>query len=314
VPWVKKATESQRADFGGRIFPEDPQWQLARKVLTAMGFDFTRGRLDRSTHPFTSLIGTGDVRLTIRTRGEDLSEAVLTTLHEGGHALYDQGFAEADRGMLVGDAPSMGLHECQARLWENHVGRSEAFWRYVFPSLLYLFGKAVTGLDAGMFHRSVAHVRPGSIRTSADEMSYHLHILLRYELENALLSGALGVSDLRAAWNEKSRALLGVVPASDKVGVLQDSHWAGAAFGYFPCYTIGSLYGAQLIETYAREHALEDELGRGEFAPLLGWLRTHVHALGYRYSAEETVERATGTGLDASAFFRHLETRYGPRE
>jgi carboxypeptidase Taq len=312
VPWVKKASKVPQAKISGPSFAEDPQWELARRLLTAVGFDFSRGRLDRSTHPFTSLIGGGDVRLTIRTRADDLSEVVLTTLHEGGHALYDQGFAKADRGMLVGDAPSMGLHECQARLWENHVGRSEAFWRYLYPTVRDLFGDAVAGLDASAFRRSVAHVRPGAIRTSADEMSYHLHILLRYELENALISGQLGVPDLRAAWNEKSGALLGVVPASDKEGVLQDSHWAGGAFGYFPCYTIGSLYGAQLIEAYAREHGLEDELGRGQFAPLLSWLGAHVHALGHRYSAEETVERATGTGLDASAFFRHLESRYGP--
>ena len=235
--------------------------------------------------------------------------AVLAALHEGGHGLYDQGFDPDDRHTLLSEAPSMGLQESQARLWENHVGRSRAFWDYVFPSLPKLFPDAMKGLDAESFYRDVNVVRPGLIRVAADEISYHLHIVLRYELEVALISGALGIRDLPAVWNERSASLIGARPASDREGVLQDVHWSLGMFGYFPTYTLGSLYAAQLAETYARAHPLEDEIRRGEFSGLLSWLRTNIHRLGQRSSAEEIIEKATGKGLDASAFFRHLERK-----
>jgi carboxypeptidase Taq len=167
------------------------------------------------------------------------------------------------------------------------------------------------GLDADALYRAVNIVRPEAIRVEADEMSYHLHILLRYELEVALLSGALPVGDLPAAWSERSAALIGVIPSSDREGVLQDVHWAAGDFGYFPTYTLGSLYAAQLAETYARSRPLEAEIERGEFGGLLGWLRTHVHVLGNRLSAEEIVIKTTGAGLDSAAFFRHLERKFG---
>ena len=313
VPWVRAVSEATppHRDFKGRRFPEEPQWQLARRVLLQMGFDFDEGRIDRSTHPFTTMIGAGDIRLTIRTREDDPTESVLTTLHEGGHALYDQGFLKADRHSLLGDAPSMGLHECNARLWENHIGRSEAFWRFLLPGLRDAFGELAAGFDVGAVLHAVARVRKGTNRTRADEMSYHLHIILRYELEKALISGNLKVSDLRGVWNEQSRDLIGIEPTTDLDGVLQDSHWSGGMFGYFPTYTIGSLYAAQLMETYARSHPLTDEVSRGELGALLGWLRTNIHVQGYRYPSEELVTRVTGIGLDPSAFFRHLAGRYG---
>jgi len=313
VPWVRALSDNSRPDrdFRGRTFAAEPQWQLARGLLRQMGFDFDRGRLDGSTHPFTTMIGAGDIRLTIRTREDDPTESVLTTLHEGGHALYDQGFLKEDRHSLIGDAPSMGLHECNARLWENHVGRSEAFWRFLLHTLRENLGDVAAGLDIGAYLHAVARVRASTNRTRADEMSYHLHIILRYELEQALIACELKVSELRRAWNEKSRNFIGVEPQSDLEGVLQDSHWSGGMFGYFPTYTIGSLYAAQLVETYARSHPLEDEVSQGLFTPLLGWLRTHIHAHGHRYPSEELVTRATGTGLDAAAFFRHLTARYG---
>ncbi|HMI95452.1 MAG TPA: hypothetical protein VK479_03005, partial [Micropepsaceae bacterium] len=212
VPLVQRASEataSWTALPRGRRFSEQGQWELSRRILAAIGFEFERGRLDRSTHPFTMDAGQNDIRLTIRIAEDDPSKAVLTVLHEGGHALYDQGFASSDRDSMLGDAPSMGLHESQSRLWENHVGRSLAFWRYLYPTLGSLFSDAMDGLDVESFHRAVNLVRPGMIRVDADEMSYHLHILLRYELEIALLSGDLAVPDLRAAWNERSAALIG---------------------------------------------------------------------------------------------------------
>ena len=309
VPLVREANPGPDRLLHGHRFVEAGQWDLCRQLLAAMGFEFERGRLDRSTHPFSLLAGTNDVRLTIRVDESDLPTAVLAALHEGGHGLYDQGFDPDDRDTLLAEAPSMGLQESQSRLWENHVGRSRAFWDYVFPSLQRLFPHAVKGLDAETFYRGVNTVRPGLIRVAADEVSYHLHIVLRYELEVALVSGSLGVRDLPAVWNERSASLIGARPASDREGVLQDVHWSLGMFGYFPTYTLGSLYAAQLAETYAREHPLADEIRRGEFGGLLAWLRANIHRIGQNLPAEEIIEKATGKGLDTAAFFRHLEAK-----
>ena len=310
VPLVQRASEAT-ASWDGKLkgwrFPDAAQWELCRRVLGAIGFSFERGRLDRSTHPFTLDAGQNDIRLTTRIAEDDLSSAVLATLHEGGHGLYDQGFAPADRDSLLGEAPSMGLHESQSRLWENHVGRSRAFWHYLLPTLGTLFPDALAGLDAETLYRSVNVVRRGANRVSADEMSYHLHILLRHELEIALLSGSLSVNDLPAAWNARSAALIGARPSTDREGVLQDVHWSLGLFGYFPTYTLGSLYAAQLAESYERQHDLAGEIRAGHFDGLLAWLRANVHQLGNRFSAEEIIMRATGKGLDAAAFFRRCE-------
>ncbi len=313
VPLVRRLSENNISADGriaGRHFPEAGQWHLCRRMLGAIGFDFERGRLDRSTHPFTLQAGVDDVRLTIRPREGDLSAAVMASLHEGGHGLYDQGFLESDRDCLLGEGPSMGLHESQSRLWENHVGRSEEFWVHWFPEVARQFPEAAFGLDAAALYRAVNVVRPGVNRVGADEMSYHLHILLRYELELALLSGSLSVADLPAAWNQRSVELIGVRPGTDRDGVLQDVHWSLGMFGYFPTYTLGSLYAAQLAEAYSREQPLADEIRRGDFAGLLGWLRRKVHQLGNRHSAEKIVTLATGKGLDAEAFFRHVERKF----
>jgi carboxypeptidase Taq len=314
VPMVANAAEATRRYDGllkGRTFAESGQWELCRHVLTAMGFDFKRGRLDRSTHPFSADAGTNDTRLTIRADESDLAFAVLAAVHEGGHGLYDQGLDPADRDSLLGHLQSMSLHECQARLWENHVGRSLGFWRFLVPKLRDLFPDAMKGVDAEMLYRSVNVVKPDAVRVNADELSYHLHIVLRYELEVALVSGSLQARDLPDAWREQSRALLGWAPEHDREGVLQDVHWAGGNFGYFPTYTLGSLYAAQLMESYAKSHDVDAEIGRGEFAGLLGFLRENVHRLGQRFTPEETIVKATGKDLDSSAFFRHLERKFG---
>jgi carboxypeptidase Taq len=312
VPMVKDASASAAASsdpLAGRRFAEDRQWELCRQLLASIGFEFARGRLDRSTHPFTLFAGVNDVRITIRVDESDPTEAVLAALHEGGHGLYDQGFDPADRDSLLGEAPSMGLHECQSRLWENHIGRSRAFWHYAFGLLRELFPDSVAGLDGDTFYRAVNIVRPGVNRVAADEMSYHLHIVLRYELEVALLAGSLQTRDLPGIWSERSAALIGAVPSSDREGVLQDVHWSLGMFGYFPTYTLGSLYAAQLAETYARDHTLWEDVQRGQFGGLLSWLRTHVHRVGQRLPAEEIITRATGLGLDTGAFFRYLQAK-----
>jgi len=313
---VREASAATAADaglFDGRFFPDADQAEYCRWLLTAIGFQFERGRLDRSTHPFTLYAGMNDVRLTMRVDERDVLSTILAVLHEGGHALYDQGFASADRDSLLGDAPSMGMHECQARLWENDIGRSRAFWHFAFPHLRDAFPDAVKGLNAEAMYRAANVVKPGANRVNADEMSYHLHIVLRYELEVALLAGSLSVRDLPAVWNERSASLIGVTPSSDRDGVLQDVHWSLGSFGYFPSYTLGSIYGAQLIETYSRDHALEREIERGEFHNLLEWLRTRVHRVGHRLDAEQIVENATGSTLNTEPFFRHLQSKLSTR-
>lgn len=309
VPLVERWSESTAACatlLQGRSFAEPGQWQLCREILCAVGFDFQRGRLDRSTHPFTAQTGLHDVRLTIRVHEDDLPRAVLTTLHEGGHGLFDQGFLASDRDSLLGDSPSMGLHESQSRLWENHLGRSRSFWERWFPRIQSLFPNAADGLSPEHFHRAVNAVHRGTSRVGADEVSYHLHVLLRYELELALIAGELTVSELPAAWNERSRSLLGVVPSSDREGVLQDSHWAVGMFGYFPSYTIGSLYAAQLADAFLASAGRAGELNADDAPHLLAWLRLHIHQPGHRDGAEETIRNATGELLDSTAFMNHI--------
>ena len=315
VPLVQAATE-KTASWPDKLmrtrkFPEAKQWDLVRNLLVAIGFDFSRGHLDRATHPGTTAVGFDDVRLALRTSDDDLAEAILTALHEGGHGLYDQGWAEEDRNTLLAQAPSMGMHEAQARFWENHVGRSASFWRYFYPHMRKTLGDAVMGLDGEKFFQATNRVAPTLIRATADELSYHLHVLLRYELEVALISGDLAVKDLPGAWNERSRTLIGAVPSSDREGVLQDGHWAAGMFGYFPTYTLGSLYAAQISETYGRDHKLDDEIARGEFGPLRGWLKKNIYDAGDRLPAEDLIAKVTGKGLDTAAYFRHVEKKFG---
>lgn len=314
IPLVRTWSERKRIPANGlhdRHFPETGQWEFCRRVLAEVGFDLTRGRLDRSTHPFTMLAGCHDIRLTTRIDEMNLASGVLTTLHEGGHGLYDQGFLATDRDWLLGEAPSMGLHESQSRLWENHIGRSEEFWAHWLPSLKAIFPSSANGLSSQGIAESINVVRAGVNRVTADEVSYHLHVLLRYELERALLSGDLSVPDLPGVWNERTEVLFGNVPEDDREGVLQDVHWSLGIFAYFPSYTVGNLYAAQLVEAYEQNQPLMAEISHGEFTPLLTWLRRHIHQLGNREGAEELVIHATGKGLDTAAFLRHLERRYG---
>ena len=313
LPLVQETTHktSTWPDGITRAVPSTKLWDVCHEVLDAIGFDFTRGHLDRATHPGTTALGFDDIRLALRPNHEDLLEAVLTTLHEGGHGLYDQGLAPQDRATLLAQAPSMGMHEAQARLWENHIGRSLAFWTFLFPKLRDTLGTLMQGLDAGKFFQAANRVRPSLIRATADELSYHLHVLLRYELELGMISGDLKVADLAQAWNERSVSLIGIGPTSDLTGVLQDGHWASGMFGYFPTYTLGSLYAAQLSETYAKTSQRDEQIARGEFTPLRSWLRDNIFSSGDRIPTEELVTRVTGRGLDVDAYFRHITAKFG---
>ncbi len=291
-------------------FPGEAQEAFCRALLDDMGFSFSRGRVDRSTHPFTTMLGEDDVRLTLRFRPENPLSAIFATLHEGGHALYDQGYPVELHDTLLAEAPSTGIHESQARLWENHVGRSAAFWAHYLPRLKSRFPAALGALDAAGFQRAVNVVQPTLIRAEADEVTYNLHILMRYELETALLSGDLPVLDLPSAWNESSRKWLGIAPGTVGDGCLQDVHWAGASIGYFPTYTIGNLYAAQLAESYVAQADLDAQLASGNLRPLRDWLATNVYQWGCRLTAEEIIRKATGRGLEADAYFRHLAARF----
>ena len=296
------------------FYAEDRQRDFCITLLEDMGFDFSRGRLDRSTHPFTMMAGENDVRLTIRSDTHDPLAAVLATLHEGGHALYDQGLPAQLHGSLLADAPSMGVHESQARLWENHVGRSAAFWSHYFPKLERAFPAALGNVSARQFHRALNVIAPGWNRVAADEATYNLHVLVRYELEIALLDGDLAVGDLPGAWNERYRHYLGVAAAGPRDGCLQDVHWALGELGYFPTYTIGNLYAAQLVDAYARSHDLSAELAHGDLRSLRGWLASNVYAHGAELDAEDLIEAATGHRLDPEPFFRRLEQRVAELE
>ncbi len=309
VPDWAERTQRHASQAPRGEFPVGVQLQFCGSLLADMGFEPARGRLDRSTHPFTMMIGDDDVRLTIRAFPHEPTSAVFATLHEGGHALYDQGLPRALHGMLLADGPSMGLHESQARLWENHVGRSAAFWEHYFPKLAELFPAALAGGDARSVQRSIAVVAPSLNRVAADEATYNLHILVRYELELALLEGELSVAELPGAWNERYAHYLGVTAPNARTGCLQDVHWAIGEFGYFPTYTIGNLYAAQLADAYSRGADLEGQLRAGNLRALRDWLAASVYAHGAELDAEDVIEAATGGRLDAEPFFRRLAQR-----
>lgn len=313
APLVARLAEQTRATaetLPTARYAQAGQEALCRALLADMGFDFTRGRLDRSTHPFTLMAGGDDIRLTIRFCEDNPLSALFATLHEGGHGLYDQGFPPELGGTLLADAPGMGIHESQSRLWENHVGRRESFWVHRLPLFQAAFPGALDGWTPARIVRAINVVRPGVNRVEADEATYNLHILLRYRLELALVSGDLPVADLPGAWNDMTEQWLGLRPLSACEGCLQDVHWALGAIGYFPSYLIGNLYAAQLVETLVEEHDLDGSLARGDLASTTGWLRRRVHVHGYRLTADEIVERATGRGLDPEPFFRTLLQRY----
>jgi carboxypeptidase Taq len=309
VPALADRTRGHRLALKGP-FPPGRQQRLCAAIARAMGFAFERGRIDRSTHPFTMMAGENDVRFTLRYDPATPVPAIFAALHEGGHALYDQGYPLALHDTLLATAPGMGIHESQSRLWENHVGRHPAFWTHFFPRLARAFPRQLAGIDGARFAAAMNVVEPSLVRVDADAVTYNLHILVRYELELALLSGDLPVADLPVAWNEATWRHLGIRPQGLLDGVLQDVHWALGSFGYFPTYTLGNLYAAALAEAYERDHDLAGELAAGELAPLRRWLAERIYAWGSRLPAEEIIARATGTGLTPEPFFRALARRY----
>ncbi len=294
-------------------WPQDQQEKLGHLAAQQIGYDFRRGRLDVTAHPFCTRLGPHDVRITTRYDETYFPTAFFGILHEAGHGLYEQGLPADQFGLPRGEAVSLGVHESQSRLWENHVGRSLGFWRYFFPEARELFAPQLDQVSLEQFHRAINRVAPSLIRVEADEVSYNLHILIRFELELELLEDNLPVDDLPEAWNQKYEHYLGIRPADVAQGVMQDIHWSAGLVGYFPTYSLGNLYAAQLM------HAAQEELGdleelwaRGEFRPLLEWLRTQVHSHGRRFAPVELLRRATGQEPSAKWLLHYLKQRFEP--
>jgi len=317
VPLVREITERDdgraravRARLRG--FPVDAQREFLGEVTQRLGFDYERGRIDVSLHPFCA--GTGaDIRMTTRFNEDEPLDSLFSAIHETGHGLYEQGLPLAHHATALGKAAGMGVHESQSRLWENQVGRSRAFWVFFEPRFREKFSEPLRGVSSEDLYLAVNAVEPTLIRVDADEVTYNLHIILRFEIERQLFSGALAVRDLPEAWRALSRELIGLEPESDRVGVLQDVHWSDGAFGYFPSYCLGNMIAAQLWEAVsAEEVGLEGDFARGDFGRLLAWLRKNVHMAGKRYDALELTQRVTGKPLSAAPLLRYLRERYVP--
>jgi len=292
---------------------ESGQWDLSLKVLRDLGYDFAAGRQDRSVHPFTINFDRDDVRITTRIHKRELFSALTGSIHEGGHALYEQGFLDKDKRTVLGESISLGIHESQSRMWENIIGRSLPFMRYLQPHLLAAFPGQLDGRSPEELYRAINHVQPSLIRVEADECTYNLHVILRFEIEVALIEGSLAVKDLPEAWNAKVKEYLGLVPPNDAEGCLQDIHWSHGSMGYFPTYALGNLYAAQFFETIEKDlPELWDQVGAGDFAPLLGWLRTHIHEVGRRKTAVQLIQDVTGKAPEAAPYLRYLKNKYLP--
>lgn len=294
-----------------RPIPAQAQEAFARKVAAAMGYDFAAGRLDRTAHPFATRIAPGDTRITTRFREDNLAEALFGVIHEAGHALYEQGLPADDYGLPTGEAVSLGVHESQSRLWENVTARSRGFWVHFLPQAQADL-PALAGIGLDDFLLAVNQVRPGLIRVDADEVTYNLHVLLRFELELALVRGDLAAADLPGAWNAAMQSSLGLTPPDFASGVMQDVHWSAGLFGYFPTYTLGNVIAAQLAAAMRRDLGdLEELYARGEFAAQLAWLRENVHRHGSRFRPRDLVRRATGHEPDPAHLADYLEEKYG---
>jgi carboxypeptidase Taq len=315
VPIVQAITAQPPADAAclHQVFPEQQQVAFGLEVIKRFGYDFERGRQDKAPHPFTTEFSIGDVRITTRVKEKDLSEALSGTLHEAGHAMYEQGINAAFEGTPLANGTSSGVHESQSRLWENIVGRSRGFWHFFYPRLQQVFPDQLEGVALETFYRAINKVERSLIRTEADEVTYNLHVLLRFEFELKLLEGELSVRDLPEAWRDRFKADLAIVPPDDRDGVMQDIHWySGFIGGSFQGYTLGNILSAQFFEAALQAHPeITGEIEAGEFGALHGWLRENIYQHGRKFTASELIERVTGGVLSIEPYVRYLRTKYG---
>jgi carboxypeptidase Taq len=289
------------------------QFDLSIEIVKKLNFDFSHGRQDLSTHPFTTSLSSVDTRITTRTTENFLNECIFGTIHETGHALYDMGFMKEIHDTILADGCSMGIHESQSRMWENIVGRSREFWKYWYPTFQEYFPENLNNYPMEEFYRAVNVVKPSYIRVNADEVTYGLHIILRFEIERDLIDGKLEINELPEAWNSKFEELLGITPSDDAEGCLQDIHWGWGLIGYFPTYFLGSLYASQIYADALSKHPnLPEDYEKGEFLPLLTYLRENVHQYGSIYRANELINRITGEDLNPDYFFKYIEEKFIP--
>jgi carboxypeptidase Taq len=313
VPFVKAIAACKQNSNAvlQKNYAKDKQWEFGLHLLRIMGYDFDAGRQDISMHPFTINFGSNDVRVTTRVDENDLADMVTGSVHEGGHALYEQGLPESEYGLPSGEAVSLGIHESQSRLWENNVGRSLEYWNAVWPELKKLFPEQTADTTAHTFFEALNVVQPSFIRVNADELTYHFHIMIRFEVEKALIEGSLAVNDVPAFWNKRYKDYLGIDVSSDAEGCLQDVHWSHGSFGYFPTYSLGSFYAAQFYS--AAEKAiptLTQQISNGDLLPLREWLRENIHQYGKQFSASELCERISGEPLQFSYFMNYARKKY----
>lgn len=317
LPFLKELQEKIRNSgqvedaFLHQHFPKQQQWDWGMYLLKELNFDFEAGRQDISEHPFTTNFASTDVRITTRVDENDFRNMTWSCIHELGHALYEQGLPEAQYGLPLGEAASLGIHESQSRLWENNIGRSFPFWQHYFPQLQQYFPKQFENISAEQFYKAINKIEPSFIRTEADELSYHSHVFIRYEIERKLIEGNILTADIPAYWNELYKKYLGLQVTEDKKGCLQDIHWSHGSFGYFPTYSLGSFYAAQFFAEASKQHEnLKEEIRNGQTISLLNWLRNNIHRYGRKFTSGELCKRVTGKTLDTGFFKEYVLQKY----
>ena len=314
VPFIHQIAQKQKPknDFMFGNFPKQNQWQLGITLLNQMNFDFNAGRQDESLHPFSTSFSPEDVRITTHINEQDFNTMIWSCLHEGGHGLYEQGLPTAQYGLPAAEAISLGIHESQSRLWENMVGRSWGYWKNNWRTVQQFFPGKFDNQSAHDFYKAINIVEPSLIRIEADELTYHFHVIIRYEIEKMLLDGSLEVADIPAVWNKKYFDYLGVKVPNDAMGCLQDIHWSHGSFGYFPTYTIGSLYSAQFFHHAKKQIAgLDAMVENAELKPLLEWLRKNIHQFGRTKTAQEISENISGEKLNVKYFVEYAKAKFG---
>jgi carboxypeptidase Taq len=315
VPLVQAIAAQPTADYAclRQKFPEAQQLAFGSAVVKQLGYDFQRGRQDKTHHPFCTTFSLGDVRITTRVKENNLGDALFSTIHEAGHAMYEQGIRRELEGTPLARGTSSGVHESQSRLWENLVGRGRGFWRFFYPKLQAAFPAQLGSVPLDAFYRAINKVERSLIRTDADEVTYNLHVMIRFDFELQLLEGKLAVRDLPEAWRERYQADLGIASPDDRDGVLQDVHWFGGQIGgVFQGYTLGNILSAQFYAAALRANPqIPDQIAGGEFTPLHAWLQENIYQHGAKFTANELVKRATGQPLTIEPYIRYLRTKYG---
>ncbi len=306
-----KSAKQVKADFLHKKYAEKKVWDFSAAIASKFGYDFTRGRQDKAAHPFETSFSVNDVRITNRYEPDNPLATLFSGMHEAGHAMYEQGVNPAYERTPLANGVSSAVHESQSRMWENLVGRSLPFWEYFFPELKKAFPTQLDGISAKTFYKAINKVEPTFIRVSADEATYNLHIMLRLELEIAMIEGKIAIKDLPEIWNAKMQEYLGITPPDDAHGVLQDIHWSAGLIGYFPTYALGNLVSAQLWEKINKDiRDLDQQIHNGKFDVLLAWLRKNIHVHGHKYDPQDLVQKVAGSKIDPSAYVRYLTKKY----